>query len=133
MSKKKKQLLWSNLLWGGIAEFVLYGLVILLVTFFAVRGSVPINRCNLLLAIGALAATVIAGSVWGRQTPVKGWGCILCSVIFAFALLLGNLSFEDGIAMQGIPIILCAFLGGVASTILTGKKHGTKKRRKVNL
>lgn len=131
---KKKQLLWSNLMWGSIAEIILYGSFILLVSLLAVQGKIAIQRCSLLLSVGALTATMIAGMIWGRKTPVKGWGCILCSVIFIVILLFGNLSFEEEISAQAIPIVLCALLGGVVSTVLTGKKkHGARKRKKVNL
>lgn len=130
---KKQKLLWSNLLWGVVSELVVYGAVIVLTALLAVRGTVPVERCGLLLAIGMLLATLPAGLLWGRRTPARGWGSLLCGGIMCVVLLLGNLSFEEGISAGGIPILLCAVLGSIAALVLGGKKRsGIKRRRKVN-
>lgn len=129
---KKQKLLWSNLLWGVVTELAAYGGIIVLTAALAVRGMVPMERCGLLLAVGMLTATLLAGLLWGRRTPVRGWGSLLCSGAMGVILLLGNLSYEKGISAGGIPILLCAALGGVASLVLGGKKqYGAKMRRKV--
>ena len=126
---KKRGATWRNLAWGALTEIVIYGGWVLLTGLLAMNGVVAAERCGLMMALGALLSCGAAGILFGKRTPAKGWGSVLCGGIGMICLLLGNLSWGEGVSLSGAPILLCALLGGIAGLLFPRAKKRRVRRR----